>query len=100
MTTYQVVDNKAQSRFEIHLDGHVAFEKYELFDGGIAYVATKVPDELGGRGIAKFLVRYVLDDAHAKGLKVKPVCPYVRQFIDKHPEYQANTVGYTPPAQS
>lgn len=96
-TTYEVIDNQAESRFEIHVDGHIAFEKYERFDGGIAYTLTKVPDELGGRGIASFLVKYLLDDAAAKGLKVKPICPYVRKYIDKHPEYQANTVDYTPP---
>ncbi len=93
-TPYTVIDNKELSRFEIHVDGFVAFEDYELFDGGIAYTHTEVPKELGGRGIAKFLIKTILDDAAAKGLKVKPVCPLVRAFIEKNPEYQANTVPY------
>ena len=93
-TPYTVIDNQALSRFEIHVDGFIAFEDYELFDGGIAYTHTEVPKELGGRGIAKFLIKTILDDAQAKGLKVKPVCPLVRAFIEKNPEYQANTVPY------
>ncbi len=93
-TSYTVIDNKELSRFEIHVDGFIAFEDYELFDGGIAYTHTEVPKELGGRGIAKFLIKTILDDAQAKGLKVKPVCPLVRAFIEKHPTYQANTVPY------
>lgn len=93
-TSYTVIDNKALSRFEIHVDGFIAFEDYELFDGGIAYTHTEVPKELGGRGIAKFLIKTILDDAQAKGLKVKPVCPMVRAFIEKNPAYQANTVPY------
>lgn len=93
-TSYTVIDNKALSRFEIHVDDFIAFEDYELFDGGIAYTHTEVPKELGGRGIAKFLIKTILDDAAAKGLKVKPVCPMVRAFIEKNPEYQANTVNY------
>ncbi|EGY51842.1 GNAT family N-acetyltransferase [Neisseria shayeganii] len=89
---YVVINNTEQNRFEIHEEGHIAFENYELFEGGIAYTRTEVPPELGGRGIASFLVKYVLDDAVAKGLKVKPVCPLVKAYIDKHPEYQAHSV--------
>ena len=90
---YTVINNTAQHRFEIHVDGHIAFEDYALFDGGIAYLHTEVPPELAGRGIASFLIRSILDDAAAKGLKVKPVCPFVRAYIEKHPQYQANTVS-------
>lgn len=93
-TLYTVIDNKELSRFEIHVGGFVAFEDYQIFDGGIAYTHTEVPKELGGRGIAKFLIKTILDDAAAKGLKVKPVCPMVRAFIEKNLEYQANTVPY------
>lgn len=91
---YTVIDNREKQRFEIHAEGHIAFEDYALFDGGIAYLHTEVPPELGGRGIASFLIQYLLDDAAAKGLKVKPVCPVVRAYIEKHPEYQANIVPW------
>lgn len=94
---YQVIDNQEKQRFEIHVDNEVAFEDYEFFTTdqgkkGIAYLHTFVPEVLSGRGIASFLIRYILDDASNKGLKVKPICPYVRAFIEKHPEYKANTV--------
>lgn len=89
---YNVINNTELSRFEIHEEGHIAFEKYELFDGGIAYVSTVVPEALGGRGIATFLVKYVLDDAVAKGLKIKPICPVVKKYVEKHPEYQQYVV--------
>ncbi|PNK60674.1 GNAT family N-acetyltransferase [Psychrobacter sp. FDAARGOS_221] len=94
---YDVIDNKEESRFEIHVDGHVAFEDYEYFttsqgEKGIAYLHTFVPKELGGRGIAGYFVKYLLDDAAAKNLRVKPICPFVKSYIDKHPEYQDNSV--------
>lgn len=88
----ELIDNKTLSRFELHIDGHIAFEKYRLFDGGIAYVATEVPKEIGGRGIGKRLIKAVLHDAIHKGLKIKPVCPMVVAFIEKNPQYQAFTV--------
>ncbi len=94
---YDVIDNKEQQRFEIHTDGEVAFEDYEFFttsEGkkGIDYKHTQVPESLSGRGIAGYLVKYILDDAEQKGLVVKPTCPYVKSYIDKHPEYQDNSV--------
>jgi predicted GNAT family acetyltransferase len=46
-----------------------------------------VPKELNGRGIGSRLVRGVLDIARAEGLKVRPLCPFVAAYIDKHPEY-------------
>ena len=94
---YEVIDNTEQKRFEIHIDGHIAFEDYEFFttsqgEKGIAYTHTEVPEELGGRGIAGYLAKSILDDAAAKNLRVKPICPYIKAYIDKHPEYQDNSV--------
>lgn len=94
---YELIDNTEQKRFEIHVDGHIGFEDYEFFttsqgERGIAYLHTEVAKELGGRGIASYLIKSILDDAAAKHLRVKPICPYVRAYIDKHPEYQDNSV--------
>ena len=93
----EVIDNKAQKRFEIHIDDQVAFEEYEFFttsqgEKGIEYKHTFVPEALSGRGIAGYLVKVILDCAAARKLRVKPTCPYVKSYIDKHPEYQANSV--------
>ncbi|MGM8885351.1 GNAT family N-acetyltransferase [Psychrobacter sp. 1U2] len=94
---YEVINNKDKKRFEIHIDDRIALEDYEFFttsqgEKSIEYKHTEVPDALGGQGIAGYLVKYILDDAAAKGLRVKPTCPYVKSYIDKHPEYQANSV--------
>ncbi|XID74256.1 GNAT family N-acetyltransferase [Alkanindiges sp. WGS2144] len=93
---YDVINNEEDKRFEIHIDGQVAFEDYDYFttphgEKGIAYLHTKVPPELGGRGLATYLVKYILDYAQQRGLKVKPACSFVKSYIDKHPEYQANS---------
>ena len=94
---YELICNTERNRFEIHVDGHIAFEDYEFFttsqgEKGIAYLHTEVAKELSGRGIASYLIKSILDDAAAKHLRVKPICPYVRAYIDKHPEYQDNSV--------
>jgi len=96
---YTVINNEKDKRFEIHLDGKIAFEQYKLFTGGIAYIHTEVPPELGGKGLAAYIAKYVLDYAEEHHLKVKPYCPYIKAYIDKHPEYQANSLFHNKVAE-
>jgi uncharacterized protein len=83
-----VCDNTEQRRFELPLDGHTAFSEYRRADGVLYVMHTEVPKELNGKGIGSALVRGLLDIARAEGLKVKPLCPFVRTYIEKHAEYQ------------
>ncbi|MCA0175868.1 MAG: N-acetyltransferase [Proteobacteria bacterium] len=84
--------NEAAHRFELVVDGHMAYEVFERFPGGIAYLHTIVPQALAGRGVGGQLVKYILDYAADNHLKVRPDCPFVKAYIDKHPEYQANSL--------
>ena len=82
-----VRDNTERHRFELDADGHIAFSEYKRADGLLTIMHTEVPKELGGKGIGSALVRGLLDIARAQGLKVQPVCPFVKAYMDKHPEY-------------
>jgi predicted GNAT family acetyltransferase len=82
-----VSDNAAQHRFELDVDGHTAATYYERADGVITFVHTEVPPELGGKGIGSKLVKGALDQVRASGLKAVAQCPFVKAWIDKHPEY-------------
>lgn len=48
---------------------------------------TFVPPAWRGRGVAEKLVRHVVDDARARGFKIRPVCPYVVVAFRRHPEW-------------
>ena len=84
----EVRNNQAANRYELEVDGELAIAEYQLRPGRISFTHTEVPDALEGRGIGKRLVKAALDDARAKGLKVAPVCPFVKHYIDTHPEEQ------------
>lgn len=84
----QVTNNEAEHRYELEVDGQLAIAEYRVRSGRISFTHTKVPDALEGRGIGKKLVKAALDDARAQGLKVVPVCPFVKHYIDTHPEEQ------------
>ena len=82
-----IVNNKAHHRYELAVEGHIAATYYKLADGVITFVHTEVPPELGGKGIGSKLIQGALDQVRAAGLKVIAQCPFVKGFIDKHPEY-------------
>ena len=82
-----VRDNTERNRFELDLEGHTAFSNYKRADGVLTILHTEVPKELNGRGIGSALVRGLLAMARAAGVKVHPVCPFVKAYMDKHPEY-------------
>ncbi|MGA2999103.1 GNAT family N-acetyltransferase [Bradyrhizobium sp.] len=83
----EVVNNPAQHRYELVVEGHLAATYYEISDGVITFVHTKVPPELGGKGAGSALVKGALDQVRTQGLTVIPQCPFVKAYIDKHPEY-------------
>lgn len=82
-----VRDNTDRNRFELDADDHVAFSNYKRTGGVLNILHTEVPKELEGRGIGSALIRGVLDAARAEGLKVNPVCPFAKAYIERHPEY-------------
>lgn len=83
-----VEDNPDRSRYEAHADGQFAgFISYHLSQNAIAFTHTETEPRFQGKGIADRLVRSVLDDAAARGLGVLPYCPFVRGWLDKHPDY-------------
>jgi predicted GNAT family acetyltransferase len=59
----------------------------------ITLVHTETPVAARRRGRGSRLVEGVLQTARARGLKVVPVCAFVRAFLDKHPEYQDLVAG-------
>ena len=82
-----VRDNVERHRFELDVDGEVAFSNYSRSGDVLTILHTEVPKALNGRGIGSTLVRGELEIARAQGLKVVAKCPFVAAYLDKHPEY-------------
>jgi len=82
-------DNPEEQRFQADLgDGSLAIAEYRLKDGKIIFTHTEVPPNHEGRGIGSALIRYALNAARERGLKVVPRCPFFAAYIEKHPEEQ------------
>ena len=48
---------------------------------------TGVPDAMRGTGAGKRLVERLVADARAEGVKITPLCPFVRAQAARHPEW-------------
>jgi uncharacterized protein len=84
-----VTDRPEQLRYEIEVDGEVAgFLLYRREPGVLELVHTDVDPKWEGKGVGAALVKGALDDVRARGLKVRPFCPFVRAYLRRHPEYE------------
>jgi predicted GNAT family acetyltransferase len=89
-----VRNNPEELRYELEVDGEVAGEiRYRLYPDRIVLVHTEVSPALEGQGLASRLVADALDDIRSRRLRVVPVCPFVREYIRRHPEYNALVTG-------
>ena len=88
-TDVVVSDHPDRNRFEAHLDGELAgFAEYRISRGRITFTHTEVDDAFEGRGVGSSLARGALDAVAADGgLEVRALCPFIKGWIDKHPDY-------------
>ena len=82
-----VRDNPERSRFELEVEGRIAFANYRNDGNVLNIVHTEVPRELNGKGYGTDLVRGTLDLIRSRGQKMRPMCGFVRFFLREHPEY-------------
>jgi predicted GNAT family acetyltransferase len=84
-----VSDAPERERFEITVDGELAgFLVYRSRKGLLALTHTEVEERFGGRGLGGRLARFALDQAREQGLAVLPFCPFVNEWIKRHPGYE------------
>jgi predicted GNAT family acetyltransferase len=80
-----VKDNRAAHRFELVVDGQVAFLTYERTRDRLILVHTEVPPPLRGQHLGDALVKAGLQTARTEGLQIDLVCPFAQAYLRKHP---------------
>ena len=63
-----------------------AYMEYEISGDILTIMHTRVPEELGGRGIAGKLAEEVAAFAKAKSFTLKSECSYMTGWLQKHPQ--------------
>jgi predicted GNAT family acetyltransferase len=92
----QVVDDPAELRYELRLDGvRAGFIAYRREPGIVVLVHTDIDPAHEGKGLGSRLVAGALDDVRSRGLRVVPLCPFVAAYLRRHPE-QTHLVVHDP----
>src|SRR5262245_44620824 len=75
-------------RLEVHTGEPAPFIALRLRGSKLSLIHTEVPPALRAQGVAEAMAQSALDYARSHHLTVLPFCPFVRKFIERHPEYQ------------
>jgi predicted GNAT family acetyltransferase len=87
-----VKDVPEQNRYEARLDGELAgyLEYRKNGDTWSLTHAFTLPHQRG-KGVAAEVTRFALDAAHDAGAIVRPICPFVADYVAANPQYAALT---------
>jgi predicted GNAT family acetyltransferase len=84
----RVINKEEAGRFELEAGGETAMAAYRREGDLIVFTHTEVPEPLEGKGIGSQLVKGALDQVRGEGLKILPLCTFVRHYVETHPETQ------------
>lgn len=89
MTDVVITNNESSKRYEARLGGELAgFAGYQLTDELIVFTHTEVEPRYEGMGVGGALARFALDEVRSAGTRqVMPLCPFVKAWIGRHPDY-------------
>lgn len=85
--TNTVINNREKQRYELAIDGHIAFANYRRNDDSVIITHTETPVALRGHGVAAMLIKGALEQIRAERMKVVAACGYVMDYLAKHPEF-------------
>jgi len=93
VATLEVINNTTEERFEAVLGESLGMIEYYRLPGVYVFTHTEVPREYSGRGIADRLAYVALETAIAEDQKIVPDCPFVKKYLQRHPEYDRLVVA-------
>lgn len=101
MSDITVRHTPGRERFEILDAGNVIGKAaYKEYDGGESpqriFYHTVINEEYGGQGLAGRLATAALDSTVEDGIGIVPVCPFIKKFLAKRPEYLGSVVAVAP----
>jgi uncharacterized protein len=85
--TSTVTHDPATHRFEVLTDAGTGLLTYQDRGSALEILHTEVPGAAEGQGYAAALAVAALDFARSEGRQVLPSCPFVAEYIQRHPTY-------------
>ena len=82
--TRPITINPQSGRFEIDVDGSIAFIDFRIRGPALSLIHTEVPEAMRRRGLADALAHAALEYARTHQMTVRPICPFVSSYIRRH----------------
>ncbi|MGB3763509.1 MAG: GNAT family N-acetyltransferase [Ornithinimicrobium sp.] len=90
MSNITVVNNAADSRFEIQRNGDVVGHlDYRTQGNTVDLTHAETDNAVRGEGLGGRLVQGALDTIKTEKMSVIATCPFVSSWIEQHEEYQS-----------
>ena len=93
MMTNTVRDDSARQRYELQVEGAVAFISYRRDGRIVSMTYAEVPAALRGAGVGSRLVEGALALVRERGEQVVPLCSFVAHYMQRHPEHHDLLAG-------
>ncbi len=94
-----VARSSDRDRYEITSDDRLAgFTAYVDRGGQRIFFHTEIGEDFGGRGLGSVLISRALADTREAGLRIVPVCPFVKKYLESHHEVDDVVDKVTPDA--
>jgi predicted GNAT family acetyltransferase len=90
----KVVRHDEKNRYEVFHGGALAgFADYEERDNETVFIHTEIDDAFSGKGLGGALAKDAIEDTIARGRAIRPICAFIKGYLDKNPQYDAHVVG-------
>ena len=83
-----VHNNPDKNRFEAAIPAGTAVCEYMKVGNTLIFTHTEVPEALEGQGIGGALAKAGLEYVREHDFTTAPLCPFVKAYIQRHPEYK------------
>jgi predicted GNAT family acetyltransferase len=83
----RVVDNQELERYELYVGDDLAGTiLYAPRNGAVSLIHTEIDPGFKGQGLGDAIVAAALADLRDRGLRMIPACPFVRSYLERHPQ--------------
>ncbi|WTL52506.1 GNAT family N-acetyltransferase [Nocardia sp. NBC_01499] len=90
----KVVRNDEKHRYEVFYGGELAgFAEYEERDDETVFTHTEIDGAFSGKGLGSTLAKHAIEDVVERGRVIRPLCPFIKAYLEKHPQYDAHVIG-------
>lgn len=57
------------------------------------FIHTEIDGAFSGKGLGTALAESAIEDAIGRGRVIRPLCPFIKAYLEKHAEFDAHVIG-------